>query len=248
MQNTLNNTFWIGGKNAVEGVISNKSRVIKKIFLTKKNLGAWESNNYFSELNNKIEIKDNSYIQNRLFKNEINAQGYAVCVNPLKTYKLNEILSDKINDYNTILALDEISDQRNIGAIIRVGVAFNVKAFLVSSKFFDQKNNLMLNSASGAFENSKIVEVSNIHTSIRNFKKKNFYIYGLDGHSKEDYKNIDWKIPKLIILGSEGKGIKNIIKKECHTLIKIPISKKVESLNVSTAAAVVLSSKKNSPE
>ena len=140
----------------------------------------------------------------------------------------------------TILILDQVSDQRNIGSIIRNCLAFKVDCIIIDKRFLKQNSHLLLKSASGAFEKQRIVETSNIKNDIKVLKKKNFWIYGLEVNSKEYLDEI--KIPDKIafVIGSEGYGLKKTVSNILDNKIKIRINEDIESLNVSNAVASLL--------
>ena len=108
----------------------------------------------------------------------------------------------------------------------------------------------MYKSASGAMEYVKIFEVSNINSTLKNLKNKNFWVYGFDGDGDKDFTKIDWQGNNILLFGSEGSGMHKHTSKYADFLVKIDINEKIESLNISNSAAIVFHhlsySKKNS--
>jgi 23S rRNA (guanosine2251-2'-O)-methyltransferase len=226
-------SFWIGGRHTVEAAINNPNRKIIKFVLHQKLI-----NNKII-YNQKINIKyENDNFFNKIFKNEIPHQGYAALIEKIQHNTLKYYLEEKT--ISSIIALDGISDPRNIGSIIRTSVAFNFDAIIVNKKDFNAKSFLLYKSASGAIENIKILEVSNILNEIKNLKQNNFVIIGMDGNAQDSLYVSTIEKKKVIIFGSEGFGLKNLIRKNCDKLCKIPISNKINSLNVSNAVASTL--------
>ena len=97
----------------------------------------------------------------------------------------------------------------------------------------------MYKASSGAIEYMKIFEVSNINSTLKNLKNKNFWVYGFDGNGDQDFTNIEWKGNNILLFGSEGSGMHQHTSKYADFLVKININTKVESLNISNSAAIV---------
>ena len=139
-----------------------------------------------------------------------------------------------------VLILDDLDDPRNIGACYRTANAVGVDMVVVS------KNRISLNSpviskvSSGAFELTNTAIVSNIAQFIGKLKKNGFWIYGSSDTANKDYTEIDYESSTVIVIGSEGKGMRDLTAKKCDHTIKIPMKGQVESLNVSVACGVVL--------
>ena len=139
-----------------------------------------------------------------------------------------------------VLILDDLDDPRNIGACYRTANAVGVDMVVVS------KNRISLNSpviskvSSGAFELTNTAIVSNIAQFIGKLKKNGFWIYGSSDTANKDYTEIDYESSTVIVIGSEGKGMRDLTAKRCDHIITIPMNGKVESLNVSVACGVVL--------
>ena len=139
-----------------------------------------------------------------------------------------------------VLILDDLDDPRNIGACYRTANAVGVDMVVVS------KNRISLNSpviskvSSGAFELTNTAIVSNIAQFIGKLKKNGFWIYGSSDTANKDYTEIDYESSTVIVIGSEGKGMRDLTAKKCDHTIRIPMKGQVESLNVSVACGVVL--------
>ena len=139
-----------------------------------------------------------------------------------------------------VLILDDLDDPRNIGACYRTANAVGVDMVVVS------KNRISLNSpviskvSSGAFELTNTAIVSNIAQFISKLKKNGFWIYGSSDTANKDYTEIDYESSTVIVIGSEGKGMRDLTAKKCDHTIRIPMKGQVESLNVSVACGVVL--------
>ena len=142
---------------------------------------------------------------------------------------------EKIN----LVCLAGATDPRNIGSIIRSAASFNIDGLIVKERHFPKESKLMYKSASGCMEHVNIFKVSNINTSLKFLREKNFWVYGFDAKSKKKFTEIEWKGNNILLFGSEGHGIKQHTKKYTDFLVKININDKIDSLNVSNSAAIV---------
>ena len=142
------------------------------------------------------------------------------------------------NDIN-LVALDEVTDPRNIGSIIRSSASFNIDGIIVKERSYPSESKLLYKSASGCTELINIFQVSNVNTTLKYLKSKNFWVNGFDSESKKDFTKHDWKGNNVLLFGSEGHGLNYQIKKNSDFLFRININKKVESLNIANSASVV---------
>ena len=136
--------------------------------------------------------------------------------------------------------MDGLTDQGNIGSIIRTAYAFNADGIIIEKKYFNQKNQHCIKSSSGAIEHLKIIPVTNINNEIKYLKNHNFWIYSLDQYSNNIFYKEKFASKRAFVFGSEGKGIKNMTKSLCDISLKININSKSESLNVSSAVSACL--------
>jgi len=230
----LNSAFWIGGKHVVEAAINNPKRKIIKLIINTKQTNTLLVN----KRNIKAEYANDIFFK-KIFKNEIPHQGFAALIEKIQEENLKFYLSE--NKIFNIIALDGITDPRNIGSIIRSSVAFGFDALLLNKKDFNSKSYLLYKAASGAIENITILEVANIQNEIKLLKSNNFFIIGMDGNSNYSIYDCNLRSKNVVLFGSENLGIKQMVKSNCDQICKIPISTKIESLNVSNAVAATLS-------
>ena len=139
----------------------------------------------------------------------------------------------------TFVALEEVTDPRNIGSIIRSAASFNIDGLIIKERSFPSESKLLYKSASGCVEHINIFEVSNISTTLKYLKTKNFWVCGLDKNGEKDFTKHDWKGNNVLLFGSEGYGLKHQTLKNSDFLLRININEKIESLNISNSAAVV---------
>ena len=173
-------------------------------------------------------------------KDQISHQGLIAEVEHLEEKNLKEFLDSSENKENiTLLALEDVSDPRNIGSIIRSAASFNIDGLLIKERLFPSESKLLYKSASGCMEHINIFEVSNINTALKYLKTKNFWICGFDKNGEKDFTEHDWKGNNVLLFGSEGYGLKYQTIKNCDFLLKIKINKKIESLNISNSASII---------
>lgn len=139
-----------------------------------------------------------------------------------------------------VLLLDQVSDPHNVGAILRSAAAFDIGAVIATDRNSPQESGVMAKSASGALEIVPLVSVGNLVQAVELLKKSGYWIYGLDGEAKDSISGAKFDAKTALVLGAEGKGLRRLTSEHCDFLVKIPMSNKMESLNVSNAAAVAL--------
>jgi len=215
--------FWIGGKHAVLSAIKNPKRKINKLIITEENQKDFNLKNFNKKI--LIETKDKKEIDKIFISENIVHQGVAAEIESIPTVELKEYLKSKSNSKNTLVVLDDITDQRNIGSIIRSCSAFNIDAVILLEKNYNPKNKMMYKSASGAMELVNIIPVSNITNALEVLKKNNYWVYGLDGNAKENIEDQKWSNQNVFVFGSEGDGLRRLVKENCDHLIKIQINK-----------------------
>ena len=231
--------FFIVGQHAVIEALKNPKRRVLKIFLTeesKKELHR-KSPRYNLLENIKIYFKTKKELDNYTNKENLLHQGYIAEIEHLEKKSLKDFIQNKKNI--TFVCLNEITDPRNIGSIIRSAASFNIDGIIVKERHFPSESKLMYKAASGGIEHINIFEVSNINSTLKNLKEKNFWIYGFDSKAKKNFTEIEWKGNNILLFGSEGYGLKKHTSKYADFFVKIDIDNKIESLNVSNSAAIV---------
>ena len=235
-------TFLIAGKHAVTEALKNPNRKVHKVLLTevsKKTLYKESQNcNLLKDI--KIFYKTKKELDRLCAKEEISHQGLIAEIEHLQNISLKEYLFSRQDQKDTILvALEDVTDPRNIGSIIRSAASFNIDGIIVKERSFPSESKYLYKSASGCIEHINIFEVSNISTTLKYLKTKNFWICGFDKDGKKDFSENDWNGNHVLLFGSEGYGLKYQTLKNSDFLLKIKINNKIESLNISNSAAVV---------
>ena len=178
--------------------------------------------------------------------NNANHQGIIVEIYPYEYSTLEEILSCcKGKKQPLILILDEIEDPHNFGAILRCADAFSVDGVIIKSKNQVPLNWTVAKVSTGAIEYVKVAQVSNLNNVISTLKDNGFWIYAADGSGKDSYETVDYSGSVALIVGSEGRGISQLVMKNSDFIIKIPMSGHVNSLNVSVSTGILLSRIRN---
>ena len=232
-------SFFIVGQHAVIEALRNPRRKVLKVFLTedsKKNIH--KKNPKKNILNDvKVYFKTKKELDKYSTKEQLMHGGYVAEIEHLEKPDLKEFIKEKNN--LTFVCLDEVSDPRNIGSLIRSAASFKIDGLIIKERHFPKESKLMYKSASGCMEHLNIFEVSNINSTLKNLREKNFWVYGFDTDGDKDFTEIKWEGKNVVVFGSEGFGMKEHTSKYTDFLVKIDINKNIESLNISNSAAIV---------
>ena len=232
-------SFFIVGKHAVIEALKNPNRKVLKIFLTeesKKNIHRVSSGmNLLKDI--KIYYKTRKELYKYCTKDGITHQGYVAEIEHFDNINIKEFIKSKKE--LTIACLDEVTDPRNIGSLIRSAASFKIDGIIIKERHFPSESKLMYKSASGCMEHINIFKVSNINTILKFLREKNFWIYGFEAKSNKKFNDVRWEGNNILLFGSEGFGIREHTKKYTDYSVKIDINKNIESLNISNSAAIV---------
>ena len=181
----------------------------------------------------------------KLYGSENVTQGIVLKTNLLDNINLEKFLKKEHKENNSlILVLDQVTDPQNIGSIMRSCAMFNCKAILISKDNSPEMTPSLIKAASGAAEIVDYIKVVNLKRALLELKKNGYWVYGFDNTSKDLKDNINFAKKSVLVFGSEGKGIRDLIKKECDEILALkckPNSKYgIDSLNVSNASSIAL--------
>ena len=235
-------SFLIAGRHAVTEALKNPKRKVLRIFLTEdsKKILNKENQNHNLLKNVKIFYKTKKELDRLCSKEQISHQSLIAEIEHLDEVNLREFIEAKKSKKSIILvALEEVTDPRNIGSIIRSATSFNIDGIIIKGRSFQSESKLLYKSASGSMEYMNIFEVSNINTTLKYLKAKNFWVSAFDKNGKKNFIEHDWDGHNVLLFGSEGYGLKYQTTKNSDFLLKININKKIESLNISNSAAIV---------
>ena len=232
-------SFFIVGQHAVIEALKNPERKVLRVFLTeesKKNVHRKSpKKNLLADV--KVYFKTKKELDKYSTKENLLHQGYVAEIEHIEEPILKEFIKEKNN--LTFACLDEVTDPRNIGSIIRSAASFDIDGLIVKERHFPNESKLMYKSASGCLEHLNIFEVSNVNTTLKYLRDKNFWVYGFDANSEKNFTEMKWNGNNILLFGSEGFGIKKHTAKYSDFNVKININKNVESLNISNSAAIV---------
>ncbi|MGO9230106.1 MAG: 23S rRNA (guanosine(2251)-2'-O)-methyltransferase RlmB [Bryobacteraceae bacterium] len=139
-----------------------------------------------------------------------------------------------------LVVLDGVEDPHNLGAVMRTAHAAGAGGIVVPERRAASLTDVAAKAAAGAMEHLPVTRVTNINRTLEDLKKRGYWIYGLDERGPESYDRVAYSLPTAIVLGGEGKGLHEQVKKHCDALVRIPLVGKISSLNVSVAAGIVL--------
>ena len=234
-------TFLIVGKHAVLEALKNPSRKIERVFLTEdaqKKVNRENQNlNLFKKVN--VFYKSKKELDNLCGRDETAHQGLVAEVEQLEEITLKEFVTENKKKNINLIALEEVTDPRNIGSIIRSAAAFNIDGIIVKERSFPSKSKLLYKSASGGAEHVKIFKVSNINTTLKFLKTKEFWVSSLDVSAKKDFTENNWKGKNILLFGSEGSGIKTKTLEKSDFRFRVDINENIESLNISNTVSIV---------
>ena len=232
-------SFFIVGKHAVIEALKNEKRKVLNIFLTEESKKTIHRNNPRKNLLKDIKIyfKTKKELDKYCKNDGIQHQGFVAEVEHIEGPDLKQFIKNK--DELNFVCLDEVTDPRNIGSLIRSAASFNLDGLIVKERHFPKESKLMYKSSSGSIEHLNIFQVSNINTTLKYLRDKNFWVYGFDANSKKDFTEIKWGGKNILLFGSEGFGLKKHTSKYTDFFVKIKINEDIESLNISNSAAIV---------
>lgn len=230
----------ISGFHAVESILIQRPELIVRLFISR------------SEDKRVVRVKDlakTSQINSELIDSKkidrlvghSKHQGFAAEISNLGFLSEKDIIP-RLKNLSTsrVLILDSIQDPRNLGACLRSALAFEFDAIIINKDGSSPINEYVFKTSVGAILNLNIFYVTNLSRSINTLKDIGFWVLGLDGHGEGSIFSEKFSSKTAVVLGSEGSGIRKLVKENCDHLIKIPISKKVESLNISVAAGIIM--------
>ena len=246
----MSKSIYVYGFHSIESLLKSNSESILKVFIQRgrKDL---RINNLIQELSSQeiqFSLADKDFLD-RISKGET-YQGVIseVILPPLLSE--NTLLSSigNLTEVPLILVLDSIQDPRNLGACLRSANAAGVSQVIINKDGSAPINALVHKTSAGAINSLQIFHVTNLSRTIKSIQEKGIWVIGLDGDSSSKIYDVNLSDPTAIVMGTEGKGIRQLIKKTCDQLVTIPMSGNIESLNVSVATGIALFESKRQRE
>jgi 23S rRNA (guanosine2251-2'-O)-methyltransferase len=167
-------------------------------------------------------------------------QGVLAMVRERKFLAIEDLLEGEKDGPRFFLALDGVEDPHNLGALLRTAEGAGIDGVILPERRSAPITATVAKTSAGASEHVKVARVTNLVRSLEQLKQKNVWVLGLDERGSPDYMDFDFKTDCVLVLGREGAGLHDLVKKTCDHLLRIPMAGKVSSLNVSVAGAVVM--------
>ena len=224
-------SVWLYGRHAVLAALANSERRIERILATKE-----AAERHAAELGSKVELLSRDDLSHRLPTGAVH-QGLAALAAPLEEPQLEDVLA-RCGDNALVLALDQITDPHNVGAILRSAAAFGVAGLIVTERHAPADTGVLAKAASGALEIVPLVRAVNLARALEQLKEAGFWLYGLDERGDVAIHELDLRGRACIVLGAEGEGLRRLTAEKCDRLVTIPTDARLAALNVSNAAAV----------
>ncbi|MGO1581425.1 MAG: 23S rRNA (guanosine(2251)-2'-O)-methyltransferase RlmB [Peptoniphilaceae bacterium] len=224
---------YIYGRNPAIEVLKNKK--VDKLYLQKGNRDGSIKKIYSMAKEDNILITEVGKSKLDQMSNGANHQGVVALVSGFKYSSIEDILKED----KKVIILDKLEDPHNLGAIARSAEAFSFDSIIIPKHKSVYVNDVVYKTSAGAIDNLKVAIETNLTNTIEKLKKENFWVYGADLKG-DKYFNSDFKGKVVLVIGNEGKGISQNIKKHCDKIISIPMSGKINSLNASCAASILM--------
>jgi 23S rRNA (guanosine2251-2'-O)-methyltransferase len=222
------------GRHAVLAALANPERTVRKLWGTREALAALDIPPVIP-----ITYADVADLA-RLVPGDAPHQGLVAEVEPLEDIWLGDLLQQGADDRRPLVVLDQVTDPHNVGAVLRSAAAFDALGIITQDRHSPPESGSLARSASGTLETVPWVRVVNLARALEEIAEAGFWRIGLTGHAKGTLGEVMGEGRIALVLGAEGEGMRQNTETHCDELARLPISPKVESLNVSNAAAVAL--------
>lgn len=230
------------GFHAVREAWLNETRTIKALYATEQGLNTFQTAIEQSKTQNidrpAPQILDKQHLEKLLPQGAVH-QGLALHASDTPETSVQDFIISAQNATScTLVMLDQVTDPHNIGAILRSACGFGLNGMIMQRKHAPTPDGVLAKTACGAVEHVPIAYETNLNRTLEDLKEAGFFIYGLDERG-EDIGGIESFPPKsCLVMGAEGPGLRRLVKENCDTLLRLPMSGPIPSLNVSNAAAV----------
>lgn len=240
----MENLDIIYGKNAVIEALSAGNREINKILIS-KNIHSDAKLNKIKELAQKNGIVFQFVVREKFQQwEEFSHQGVVAQISPIKYTELEDFIEkhkEHAQEHASLVILDGVEDSHNLGAIIRTCVCAGVSAIIIPSRRNVQINSIVEKTSAGAINHIPIIKVNSLVSAIQKLKNNDWWVIATDASAKDNYYNIDYSDMNFaLIMGAEHAGVSKSLLKEADFLVKIPMLKDFNSLNVSNALSAII--------
>lgn len=191
---------------------------------------------------NSVEVSEVDRLEFRELASHATTQGVIALVASKKYADIEELLEIPAgrNEKGFLLLLDEIEDPQNLGALIRTAECAGVHGVILPKHNAAPVTSTVVKTSAGATEHMAVAEVTNMVNIMKRLKEEGYWIIGLDADGGKPFSGVDYSLPVAIVVGSEGRGLRRLVKESCDHLVRIPLRGKIESLNASVAGALVM--------
>ncbi len=224
--------FW--GRHAVIAALANPARTVRRIWGTREALMALDLPPVLP-----VTFADVADL-GRLVPSDAPHQGLVAEVEPLEDIWLAELLERGVDGMRPLVVLDQVTDPHNVGAVLRSAAAFDALGIVTQDRHAPPESGALARAASGALELVPWARVVNLARALDEIAEAGFWRIGLTGHATQTISQAMGAAKIALVLGSEGEGMRQNTETHCDQLAKLPISPRVESLNISNAAAIAL--------
>jgi 23S rRNA (guanosine2251-2'-O)-methyltransferase len=225
---------WLYGRHPVLAALANQERRIERLLATKD-----VAERHAGELSgHNPQILSREELAQRLPHGAVH-QGLAVLAAPLEEPVLEDVLA-RCGENALVLALDQVTDPHNVGAILRSAAAFGAAGVIVTERHAPADTGVLAKAASGGLEVVPLLRAVNLARTLEQLKEAGFWLYGLDERGDVPIGALDLEGRVCIVLGAEGEGLRRLTAERCDRLVTIPTQAALAALNVSNAAAVAL--------
>ena len=220
------------GWHTVKAALENPARRIRKLLATENALRRLKDEDVALRVEPELVRPD--LIDARLGPDAVH-QGLLAEADPLHAPSVAELAPAGI-----VLVLDQITDPHNVGAILRSAAAFAAKAIVTTARHSPEATGVLAKAASGALELVPMVTVQNLARGLEELRQRGFLLVGLDSSGERDLAALALRAPLALVLGADGKGLRQLTKATCDHVARIDVTGEIKSLNVSNAAALAL--------
>jgi 23S rRNA (guanosine2251-2'-O)-methyltransferase len=229
-------SVWLYGRHPVLAALVNPDRKFERLLVTRELAERHAADFAAAGASAKPEILSREDLAQRLPAGAVH-QGIAALVAPLEEPQIEDLLA-RCGDDALVLALDQVTDPHNVGAILRSAAAFGVVGVIVTERHAPADTGVLAKAASGALEIVPLMRTVNLARTLDQLKEAGFWLYGLDERGDATIGELDLGGRACIVLGAEGEGLRRLTAEKCDRLVTIPTEAKLASLNVSNAAAI----------
>lgn len=227
---------YVYGKNVISSLIKNNKEIVCLYIQSSRNDDSIQQ----LAIKNKIPYKvvDRKKLDSLV---QGNHQGYVAEVVDYKTYDIDEIVNSiPAGKQPLIIACDGLEDPHNLGAILRTAACVGADGVIIEKNRSVSLTSTVAKVSVGAIDIVKVASVTNLSQTLLSLKDKGYWVVGTDVDGAVDYRTVDYNMPVVLVIGSEGKGMHRIVREKCDIKITLPMCNEMNSLNASVAAGIIL--------